>query len=139
MKFSTALLALEHGEKVTRTGWNGKGMWLELQRPDEHSKMTLPYIYLNYPKGEKYPDGARVPWLASQTDLLADDWEVVLEDKEKPTEKEIDVTVEGFLDFLTVLSKALDDPSEEKCKDCKKKDTCKLYKEFSSKKKGKSK
>lgn len=74
--FSVALQELKKGKKARRTGWNGKEMWIELQRPDEHSKMTLPYLYLNYPKGFKYPDGCRVPWLASQTDLLEEDWEV---------------------------------------------------------------
>lgn len=75
MDFGDALSDLKIGLRVAREGWNGKGMWLELQMPDEHSKMTLPYIYLNYPVGSAaYPSGARVPWLASQTDLLADDW-----------------------------------------------------------------
>ena len=74
--FSVALQELKKGKKARRTGWNGKGMWLELQRPDEHSKMTLPYLYLNYPKGDKYHNGCRVPWLASQTDLLEEDWDV---------------------------------------------------------------
>ena len=54
-------------------------MWLQLQVPDEHSKMTLPYIYLNYPATEQNPKGNRVPWVASQTDILANDW-YVLED-----------------------------------------------------------
>ena len=53
-------------------------MWLEVQRPDEHSKMTLPYLYLNYPNDSVNTPGARVPWLASQTDMLCEDW-VVLE------------------------------------------------------------
>lgn len=74
--FSVALQELKKGKKARRTGWNGKGMWIELQRPDEHSKMSLPYLYLNYPKGDKYHNGCRVPWLASQTDLLEEDWEV---------------------------------------------------------------
>ena len=74
MNFGDALEFLKSGNAVTRKGWNGKGMWLELQTPDEHSKMTLPYIYMNYPKGEKYPNGCRVPWLASQTDMLSEDW-----------------------------------------------------------------
>jgi len=72
--FGWALRRLKKGLKVARTGWNGKGLWLELQRPDAHSKMTLPYIYMNYPKGDKYHDGCRVPWLASQTDMLEEDW-----------------------------------------------------------------
>ena len=75
--FGKALNVLKAGGKVARTGWNGKGMWLELQRPDAHSKMTLPYVYLNYPADAQNTPGARVPWLASQTDMLAEDWEVL--------------------------------------------------------------
>lgn len=74
-----ALHAMRSGQRVARHGWNGKGMWLQLQVPDEHSKMTLPYIYLNYPASKEHPIGARVPWVASQTDMLANDW-YVLED-----------------------------------------------------------
>jgi len=70
MTFGQALVALKLGGKVTRTGWNGKGMWLELQVPDEHSKMSLPYIYM------KTVTDDLVPWLASQTDVLAEDWMV---------------------------------------------------------------
>lgn len=66
-----AIQEMREGGKVTRTGWNGKGMWLALQTPDENSKMTLPYIYMSTVNGDL------VPWLASQTDLLADDWEGV--------------------------------------------------------------
>jgi hypothetical protein len=75
LTFSIALIDLGHGYKVAREGWNGKGMWLCLQIPDALSKMTLPYIYIEYPVGHPaYPNGCRVPWLASQTDLLANDW-----------------------------------------------------------------
>ena len=77
MNFGQAIEELKAGCKVSRTGWNGKGLWLELQVPDEHSKMTLPYIYINYPMDAQNTPGARVPWLASQTDMLADDWGVV--------------------------------------------------------------
>jgi hypothetical protein len=73
-----AISQLKSGRRVRREGWNGKGMWLELQTPDENSKMTLPYIYIEYPQGHPaYPNGSRVPWLASQTDILAEDWETV--------------------------------------------------------------
>lgn len=76
--FGHALVQLEAGQKVARAGWNGKGMWLLLQVPDAHSKMTHPYIYIEYPEGHPaYPNGSRVPWLASQTDLLAKDWTVL--------------------------------------------------------------
>lgn len=73
-----ALTELKAGRRVRRENWNGKGMWLALQVPDEGSKMTLPYIYIEYPEGHPaYPNGCRVPWLASQTDILASDWEIV--------------------------------------------------------------
>lgn len=69
--FGKALAALKGGMKVARLGWNGKGMWLALQTPDVNSKMSRPYIYM------KTVDNQQVPWVASQTDLLADDWGVV--------------------------------------------------------------
>ena len=75
--FSAALVYLKFGYKVAREGWNGKGLWLELQRPNAHSKMTLPYIFISYPEDAQNTPGARVPWLASQTDLLAEDWMIV--------------------------------------------------------------
>lgn len=69
--FAYALEALKCGNKISRTGWNGKGMSLEIQRPDPMSKMTREYIFMNT------VDGGRVPWVASQTDLLASDWEII--------------------------------------------------------------
>jgi len=72
MDFGDAVRSLKRGNRVAREGWNGKGMWLALQVPDEHSKMTLPYIYM------KTADDNQVPWLASQTDMLADDWRTIL-------------------------------------------------------------
>jgi hypothetical protein len=77
VNFGQAIEALKQGSKVGRDGWNGKGLWLELQRPDAHSKMTLPYVFLNYPADAQNTPGARVPWLASQTDMLAEDWAIV--------------------------------------------------------------
>jgi hypothetical protein len=69
--FGWAIHLLKSGRSVAREGWNGKGMWLRLQVPDAHSKMGLPYIYMSTVEGKL------VPWLASQTDMLADDWMVV--------------------------------------------------------------
>lgn len=77
MTFGLAIEAMRKGKKVQRAGWNGKGLWLELQVPDAHSKMTLPYIFMSYPNDAQNTPGARVPWLASQTDMLADDWRIV--------------------------------------------------------------
>jgi len=74
MNFGQALELLKNKSKVARSGWNGAGLWLELQVPDSHSKMTLPYIYINYPLDAKNTPGCKVPWLASQTDLLSEDW-----------------------------------------------------------------
>lgn len=70
MDFGSAITALKLGKQVSRHGWNGKGMWLALQVPDAHSKMQRPYIYMST------VDEQLVPWVASQTDILADDWEI---------------------------------------------------------------
>lgn len=66
-----AVKEMGEGEAVRRRGWNGKGMYLKLQRPDEFSANTLPYVWMRTAQGD------RVPWLCSQTDLLAKDWELV--------------------------------------------------------------
>lgn len=71
MGFENALGNLKLGDKLSRYGWNGPGQYIEMQRPDAHSKMSLPYLFI------KTVQGDLVPWLASQTDLLADDWYVV--------------------------------------------------------------
>jgi Protein of unknown function (DUF2829) len=65
-----AIKQLQLGNRVVRSGWNGKGMWIELQVPDANSKMTLPYVYMSTAQSDL------VPWLCSQTDLLATDWEL---------------------------------------------------------------
>lgn len=72
MDFGVALrLMKDKGYKMTRKGWNGKGQYVQIQYPTETSKMTLPYFYI------QTVDGNLVPWLASQTDLLVEDWEIV--------------------------------------------------------------
>lgn len=74
MNFSDALENLKLGYKVSRSGWNGKGMWIQLKKPNGYfgtEEMTLPYIFM------KTVTDDTVPWLASQTDILADDWDVV--------------------------------------------------------------
>jgi hypothetical protein len=69
MDIGQAVKRLLSGDRVARSGWNGKGMYIELQEPDDNSKMTLPYVYMYTAQGDL------VPWLCSQTDLLATDWE----------------------------------------------------------------
>lgn len=84
--FGGAILLMKQGKRVARKGWNGKGMWLLLVRSNEWSTWAgsgsssdvpnahqLPWI------GMKTADGGFVPWLASQTDILAEDWVVVQE------------------------------------------------------------
>lgn len=74
MNFGQALETLKAGKRVARTGWDGKGMWLALVRSENRTRTTLrllPWI------GMKTADGCFVPWLASQTDLLAEDWGLV--------------------------------------------------------------
>jgi len=65
-----AVHAMRSGHKVRRSGWNGPGQWVALQVPDANSKMSLPYVYISTVSGDL------VPWLPSQTDLLATDWEL---------------------------------------------------------------
>lgn len=57
-------------QAVRRRGWNGKGMYLKIQVPDDESKMSMPFVWI------RTVNGLRVPWLCSQTDLLAKDWEI---------------------------------------------------------------
>ena len=69
--FSWALRQVKSGKAIQRDGWNGKGLKVMAQIPDANSKMTLPYLYI------EYTDGKRCPWLASQTDIMAEDWRAV--------------------------------------------------------------
>lgn len=75
--FGLAINFLKEGHKVARQGWNGKGMWLKLIEADDYStfdtgvKDKLPWIAM------KTADNKIVPWLASQTDVLAEDWVII--------------------------------------------------------------
>lgn len=87
MDFSQALTDLKAGHRMTRTGWNGRGMWVVKQDgyPDvipinsNTAQATgldegtvcqfLPYLMM------RTADGAFVPWVISQTDAFAEDWE----------------------------------------------------------------
>ena len=89
MDFGMAIVALKRGLCVARKGWNGKGMFLTLQQGSEvtgdmmrndgaknyygkYKVKICPHIDM------KAADGTYVVgWLASQTDMLAEDWEVV--------------------------------------------------------------
>ena len=68
-----AVKQMWNGKRVTRSGWNGPGQLLGMKQPGPGTEMTLPYIYIRTVQGD------HVPWLCSQTDLLATDWRVVNE------------------------------------------------------------
>ena len=83
--FSLALKLLKNGKHVARAGWNGKGMWLVLHYglnryvhfapggvPMQKGLEVSPWV------GMKTADDKFVPWLCSQTDMLAEDWELVV-------------------------------------------------------------
>ena len=86
MNFGKAIEELELGNKVARKGWNGKGMFLFLV-PGSTFTVNSPPLLGIYPEGKeinylphiymKTATGEIVPWLASQTDMLAKDWEVL--------------------------------------------------------------
>ena len=86
MSFGDALDALKAGKRIARAGWNGKGMWLCLCEFQQDT-ISFPEFGINDPHkklpwiGMKTADNGFVPWLASQTDMLADDWTVVNEEK----------------------------------------------------------
>ena len=94
MNFGKALEALKQGNKVAREGWNGKNMFLILVKGTEALKPypNTPYdTVVQYTKQEKInilphidmytAQGNMLPgWLASQTDMLAEDWQIIGEE-----------------------------------------------------------
>lgn len=79
LTFGDALHMLKLGKRVARAGWNGKGMWLKLVPVDLANKIAFEYSALNALPwiGMKTADEKFVPWLASQTDVLAEDWVII--------------------------------------------------------------
>jgi hypothetical protein len=83
MTFGMAIESLKMGKKVAREGWNGKDMFLFLV-PGSTFNVSRPPLLGIYPEGTeinycphidmKTADDKVVPWLASQTDILASDW-----------------------------------------------------------------
>ncbi len=77
--FGWAVKQLQNGSKVARSGWNGKGMFLFYVADwhfTGHPAAEGGYDYLPF-VAMKTADNKVVPWLASQTDILAIDWSVV--------------------------------------------------------------
>ena len=101
MDFGEALTALLAGKRVARSGWNGKGMFVVHQAgyPDGIAINANTAAATGIPQGTvcafrpylmmRTVDGEFVPWVASQTDLLAEDWDEVecLADHSGPAEE----------------------------------------------------
>jgi hypothetical protein len=86
--FGFALAHLQTSKRVRRAGWNGKGMWLSLVKEWEiNTHPSLDHFSWFHPRDKvlsyapfiimKTADDKLIPWLASQTDVLAHDWELV--------------------------------------------------------------
>jgi hypothetical protein len=72
-----AVKQLQNGSKVARAGWNGKGMFLFLVSAGTTSSPQVPYETPHQPFVSMFTaQQTAVPWLCSQTDLLATDWEL---------------------------------------------------------------
>ncbi len=86
MNIGEAVQQMEAGNRVAREGWNGKNMFLFLV-PGSQFQVSRPPLLGIYPEGTtinyhphvdmRTADGTIVPWLCSQSDLLAKDWVVV--------------------------------------------------------------
>lgn len=85
LDFGDAIRALKAGKRVSRTGWNGRGMWLAMIAGDlwgiggraPYDEPVEPHITHAPFIGMRTADEMFVPWLASQTDVLATDWVVL--------------------------------------------------------------
>lgn len=86
LTFGDALHFLLRGKKLTRAGWNGKGMFVFLVNGSTFKVNRAPLLGI-YPEGTEInyrphidmrtADGSIVPWVASQSDVLASDWQIV--------------------------------------------------------------
>lgn len=85
MTFGQAIESLKNGKSVARKGWNGKGMFLYLIKGGEIAS-ALKYGFGEYENEPTITDSIAmktaqntivVGWLASQTDMLAEDWEII--------------------------------------------------------------
>jgi hypothetical protein len=87
MDFGDAIRALKDGRAVARSGWNGKGMFLLLipgstfqvaeGRPMAKHFAVGSEVRYHAHVDMKTAQGDVVPWLCSQTDMLAEDWQIV--------------------------------------------------------------
>lgn len=103
MDFGEAIRAIKNGKRVARAGWNGKSMWIAYS--PGHPGLEASNFWAGPNRDYAASKGGRAPvlacvtmrtaqgdilmgWLASQTDMLAEDWSVVLDDPFYDTDKE---------------------------------------------------
>lgn len=85
MSFGLAIEAAKKGFKIARRGWNGKGQYVELAKSISYSRPGGEIINVDHRAiGNQAfafvgTSGVQMGWLASQADMLADDWEIVKE------------------------------------------------------------
>lgn len=93
MDFGDAIRALKRGQRVARRGWNGRGMWIALTPGSVFPAADARIGHAAHHRAQEVPDGEIsllphldmraadgsmvIGWLASQTDMLAEDWFVV--------------------------------------------------------------
>jgi len=69
--FGKAIEAAKYGKFFRLKKWE-KDVYISLQKPDEHSKMTHPYLYVTSRFG-------RVPWIPTMVEILSEDWDIIRE------------------------------------------------------------
>ena len=85
MNFGQALEVLKNGSKVAREGWNGKNQYIELATNVSYKNAQGEIINVNHDSmGNKAiafvgTSGVQLGWLASQSDMLSEDWVIVLD------------------------------------------------------------
>ena len=83
MNFDKAIVLLKVGKKVTRKGWNGKNQYIELATNISYKNADGEIININHKSmGNKAIAfigtlGVQIGWLASLSDMLSDDWELI--------------------------------------------------------------
>ncbi len=77
LDFGRAIKALKNGLKVAREGWNGKDMWLALVSNAGVVTVCEELFEVSSHIGMKTAQDTFIPWLASQSDILSEDWFIV--------------------------------------------------------------
>ena len=131
MNFSQALTVLKRGGKVCRSGWNGKGQYIELATCISYKNAAGEIVNVNHDAiGNQAiafvgTSGVQIGWLASQSDMLADDWEIHIGKGEKTNKDKRPNPFEALLAegiLMSVLASMLPPKDEKRCEEPKGKD-----------------